>query len=282
MEAAPPRQLGITEQLAHSTVRIETDTGTGTGFFFRMDVREDGRHVPVIVTNKHVVERCSTGQFLISRALPDGSPDLTHHETFKFEKFPSHWFPHPSKNIDLCVMPVAPILERATAAGLQLFYRALDKSLIPSAAELDDLSPVEDITMVGYPNGLWDRVHNMPIFRRGITATHPRLNWNGNPEFLIDAACFPGSSGSPVFLLNEGAYVTKAGLNLSGGRLKLLGVLYAGPQHTVQGEIKIVTVPTADKRVAFSTIPNNLGMVIRATAIAELETALISVIPQRP
>jgi hypothetical protein len=275
-----PRQLGITEQLAHSTVRIETDTGTGSGFFFRMDVRADGRHVPVIVTNKHVVENCSMGQFLISRAKADGSPDLTKHETFKFEKFPTHWFPHPAKEIDLCAMPIAPIFERAKESGVQLFFRALDRTLIPSVEELDELSPVEDITMVGYPNGLWDRVHNMPIFRRGITATHPRLNWNGRPEFLIDAACFPGSSGSPVFLLNEGAYVTKSGLNLGGGRLKLLGVLYAGPQHTVEGQIKIVTVPTVDKPVAFSTIPNNLGMVIRSSAIAELEVALVSAIAQ--
>lgn len=280
MNEAPARQLGITEQLAHSTVRIETDTGTGTGFFYRMAVREDGRHIPVIVTNKHVVETCSTGQFLISRAQADGQPDLIQHETFRFEKFPSLWFPHPSKEIDLCAMPIAPILERAGSSGIALFYRALDKTLIPAGAELDDLSPVEDITMVGYPNGLWDRVHNMPIFRRGITATHPRLNWNGKPEFLIDAACFPGSSGSPVFLLNEGAYVTKSGLHLGGGRLKLLGILYAGPQHTVEGQIRIVTVPTVDKPIAFSTIPNNLGMVIRSTALTELETALTSAVGQ--
>jgi hypothetical protein len=222
------------------------------------------------------------GQFLITRSNADGSPNLIHHETFKFEKFPTLWFPHPSKDIDLCVMPIGPIFEQARGSGFQLFFRALDKTLLPNTAELDDLSPVEDITMVGYPNGLWDRVHNMPIFRRGITATHPRLDWNGRPEFLIDAACFPGSSGSPVFLLNEGAYVTKSGLHLGGGRLKLLGVLYAGPQHTVEGQIKIVTVPTVDMPVAFSTIPNNLGMVIRATALSELETALVSAIGQRP
>ena len=278
MDAAQARQLGVTEQLAHGTVRIETDIGTGTGFFYRMAVREDGRNIPVIVTNKHVIENCSTGQFLISRAQADGLPDLTRHETFRFEDFRSLWFPHPSNDIDLCAMPIAPIFERARSAGIQLFYRAMDKAFIPSAAELEELSPVEDITMVGYPNGLWDRVHNMPIFRRGITATHPRLNWNGKPEFLIDAACFPGSSGSPVFLLNEGAYVTKTGLHLGGGRLKLLGILYAGPQHTVEGEIRIVTIPTVETPVAFSTIPNNLGIVIRATALTELETALISAV----
>ena len=57
--------------------------------------------------------------------------------------------------------------------------------------------------------------------------------------------------------------------------MKFLGVLYAGPQYTVEGEIKIVTVPTINKPVAFSTIPNNLGLVIRATALNELESVIL-------
>ncbi len=44
--------------------------------------------------------------------------------------------------------------------------------------------------MIGYPNGIWDEANNMPIIRRGITATHPNFNYNGKPEFMIDAACF--------------------------------------------------------------------------------------------
>lgn len=52
--------------------------------------------------------------------------------------------------------------------------------------------------MVGYPDGIWDEFNNQPIVRRGITATHPKNDFNGKGEFLIDAVCFPGSSGSPV------------------------------------------------------------------------------------
>lgn len=272
--AAP--KLSVTEQLAYSTVRIETNTGTGTGFFYRFSVQENGWHIPAIVTNNHVVEGTSKGRFLISRAQPDGLPDLTHHEGFAFNDFSKIWTPHPSNDIDLCAMPIAPILAKAKETTTPLFYRPIDASLIPTQAELEELNPVEDITMVGYPNGLWDEVHNMPIFRRGITATHPKLDWNGKSEFLIDAACFPGSSGSPVFLLNEGGYLSKKGLHLGGVRIKLLGVLYAGPQHTVEGEIKIVTVPTQNKPIALSTIPNNLGVVIRATALHELDALLLS------
>ena len=63
-------------------------------------------------------------------------------------------------------------------------------------------------------------------------------------EFLIDAACFPGSSGSPVLICNVGAYRDKQGnLNLGSSRVLFVGVLYAGPQLTVTGDIRIVSVP---------------------------------------
>src|SRR5687767_4257067 len=103
---------------------------------------------------------------------------------------------------------------------------------------------LESITMVGYPNGLWDQANNLPIFRRGVLATDYKRDWNGRKEFLIDAACFPGSSGSPVMLFDVGSYHNRQGMHVGGSRIKLLGVLYAGPQHTVKGEVKIVHVPT--------------------------------------
>jgi len=58
--------------------------------------------------------------------------------------------------------------------------------------QLGELSAIEDIIMIGYPDGIWDSINNQPIIRRGITATQPKNNFNGKQEFLIDAACFPG------------------------------------------------------------------------------------------
>jgi hypothetical protein len=87
---------------------------------------------------------------------------------------------------------------------------------------------------------------------------------------MIDAACFPGSSGSPIFLLDEGAYAHRGGMTM-GSRIKLLGTLYAGPQYLTTGEIKIVNVPTASVPIAESKIPINLGLVIKSERILELE-----------
>ena len=125
--------------------------------------------------------------------------------------------------------------------------------------------------MIGYPNGIWDEINNLPVFRKGITATHPAKNYNGRDEFMIDAACFPGSSGSPVLLYNLGSYARKDGGTVIGTRIKFLGILYAGPQHTATGEIKIVPVPTQNVPVAVSRIPNNLGNVIKSKKLLDFE-----------
>jgi hypothetical protein len=279
-------KLPLSEQLAHSTVRIECESangevGTGTGFFFRFAEKE-GIHVPAIVTNKHVIAGAKKGQFIMTLTDEHGEPIEQSHHAFLFDNFERMWIPHPESDIDLCAMPIAPLLEASNREKKRLFYISLDKSLIPSKAEYEDMVLIEDITMVGYPNGIWDSVNNMPVFRRGITATHPNLDWNGKPEFLIDAACFPGSSGSPVFLYNQVGYATKSrGMVIGPGRIKLLGILYAGPQHTVTGEIKIVTIPTQNVPLAISLIPNNLGMVIKASKLEGFETLFHDILEKK-
>ncbi len=130
---------------------------------------------------------------------------------------------------------------------------------------------MEEIVMIGYPNGIWDRTHNLPIIRKGITATHARLPLNGKSEFLIDAGCFPGSSGSPVFLANIGSFLRPDGSMSIGTRIALLGTLYAGPQHTTTGDVVVVEVPTDTKALAIGAIPNNLGYVISSSRLSELE-----------
>ena len=271
-----PIQLAPSEQIAHSTVRIEIELadgkrGTGTGFFFSF-AKERDRHVPVIITNKHVVDSAVRGRFHLTTADLEGNPTYSKHEVFTFEGFQNFWVPHPEYDVDLCAMPIAPILERASQTGKKLFFVPLEMTLVPSVQDLAELTAMEDVLMAGYPNGIWDEQNNMPVLRRGVTATHPNLDWNGKPEFLIDAACFPGSSGSPVFLFNVGGYAQKSGGMAIGTRIKLLGVLYAGPQHTVEGEIRIVNVPILERPISVSTIPNNLGIVVKARKLDAFES----------
>lgn len=269
--------LSPAEQLAHSTVRIECDLpggiGTGTGFFYSLD-RKGDQHIPVIVTNKHVVQGAKKGRFLLTLQGSDGLPMVGQCQAYELDAFQQRWLAHPDPDVDLCVMPMAPLLQEAQKTGKQFYFATMDETLIPSAAEVDDMVGLESITMVGYPNGLWDRANNLPIFRRGVLATDYKRDWNGKKEFLIDAACFPGSSGSPVMLFEVGGYQTKKGMFMGTSRVKLLGVLYAGPQHTVQGEIQVVVVPTQQKAISLAGIPNNLGIIIKSEQLLAFEGKL--------
>lgn len=276
-ESMNTKYVNPVELLVHSTVRIECVTesgrGSGTGYFFAFN-EKDGRHIPCIVTNKHVVTGAKQGVFHLTRQADDGSPKLGQYATFVFDNFEEMWIGHPDPAIDLAIFPVGDILNSAKDRGESLYFVPLGKSITATPELLGSLPTMEEIVMVGYPNGIWDEKHNLPIIRRGITATHPKLSYNGKPEFLIDAACFPGSSGSPVFLANIGSYVNAEGAFCGGNRIALLGTLYAGPQHTATGEVVVVQVPTDTRAMAISTIPNNLGLVIHASKLFEFEVVI--------
>ena len=170
-------------------------------------------------------------------------------------------------------MPLSPIITEAQKRAVNFFQRSMGASLIPSDEKLLELMPAEEILMVGYPIGIWDSVNNLPVFRQGIAATHPGYRYNGRDEFLIDAACYPGSSGSPVLIVNQGSYRTREGIAI-GSRALFLGVLYASPRYTIEGEITVVEIPTQNVPIAKSSIPSNLGHVIRASKILDFEAAI--------
>lgn len=62
---------------------------------------------------------------------------------------------------------------------------------------------IEDIIMIGYPDGLINYNDNMPIVRKGTTATSICHLYNGLEIFITDLPTFGGSSGSPIFKIVE-------------------------------------------------------------------------------
>ncbi|MDR1755382.1 MAG: serine protease [Culturomica sp.] len=271
-------KLSTSELLSYSTVRISCEyndgaIGTGTGFIFNfLEDKEKNTVVPVVITNKHVVKDAIRGKFVFTIATTNQEPSDTDHYVTEYEDFESLWIMHPNDDVDLCALSIVPLILSARAQGINIFYWALSKDLLPDEKTYDSINALEEIVMIGYPNGLWDEVNNKPIFRKGITASHPKFDYCGKKEMIIDAACFPGSSGSPVLIFNEGAWKVKGNDHIMGGtRLILMGVLYAGPQYTADGEIVVIDVPTVQKSIFVPHNLLNLGYVIKAERILELE-----------
>jgi len=263
--------MSISDLISSSTVRIETfdqNSGTGTGFFFDFDPQtQETLDSLAIVTNWHVVEEVQNGQFILTKKDKNGEPINTEHLTIFLDKFESHWIPHPDPEIDLCILPIKSIKHLIKE---DFFYASFDASLIPSQEEIESLCAIEEIIMLGYPDGLWDTYNNKPIVRKGITATNPRLTYCGDEEFLIDAASFPGSSGSPILIYNIGQYLDKNDNHyFVKYRVILLGILYEGPQYNAEGTIERVAIKK--KNIVTTQIPINLGAAINSSKILDFE-----------
>ena len=131
-----------------------------------------------------------------------------------------------------------------------------------------DLDSIEDVIFIGYPNGLYDRTNLLPIARRGTTASPIGVDHEGLPAFLVDASVFPGSSGSPVFLIDRGLRMLRSGAIQLGGhgarRVLCLGVLVAVHTRSIEG--KVTEIP-ARVAVTFDE-PIGLGVVYKASTFA--------------
>ena len=272
--------LNTIEQLVRTTARIETTCpngiGSGTGFFLNLGFGTE-KPFTVLVTNKHVINGAQKIDLFMSRIKPREAwePAPESNVKLSLNTFMDSWILHPSPSVDLAALPFIPVMNHAYREGTPVYFRSLPSTLIPSSSELEELNAIEDIVMIGYPNGIWDDINNFPIVRRGITATPVSVPFRGRSEFVVDCACFPGSSGSPILLFNAGPYMNKVGdMVTSGGRVRLLGVLWGGPQYDALGELHVVPIPTSNasaREIALSRIPMNLGYCVRAEELKWFE-----------
>lgn len=225
----------VSTQLLYSTTPLITEKadGTrsiGTGFFFSVPV--DGRDgsIPLLVSNLHVLGDMIQGAFRLHRQH-DGLPT---NEVLNIDFDNTVVIRSQVPELDLAAVPIGPVLNQLEKTGNSYFLRTIDLSLIPTRETFEKLSAIEEVTLIGYPKGVFDRVNQIPVVRRGITATPAWNDFEGRREFLVDAGVFEGSSGSPVFIFNQGAYATSDGITV-GSRLYLIGMIkstYKGSRRT--------------------------------------------------
>lgn len=270
----------IAEQLFFTTVRIDTiaangGQGSGTGFFLLHKVADVD--YLFVVTNKHVVMGMREGRFSFLKQK-DGLPSLGDGFTLSIgpQDWSKMWFGHPDPNVDITICPLLPLLEFVKQQhGTDLFFRAVETSMIPTDDQLKELDALESVTFIGYPNGVWDSKNLLPVARRGTTASPIEVDFEGTPRFIIDASVFGGSSGSPVFILNQGSWATKQGGLVAGSRFHFVGVIAAVFFRTQMNQIVAVPIPTQVQPMAQQQEMIDLGIVFKARTVVETIEAFL-------
>jgi hypothetical protein len=265
-----PKPGTLSELLNFAVLRIVAanhQTGSaqiGTGYVCVVEFARDlGTHV--LVTNKHVIDGANLISFDVHLATGEGdaAPDSdTATITVSAGQVPVIMHPR----CDLVAILITPAIEAAAVArGCKFFVSPLPLGIFLTDEAALGLDIVEPITMIGYPSGLWDEQNKLPLFRRGFTASHPAIDFNGKPEFSVDIAVFSGSSGSPVFLIEQGLLLNKGDTAWSPKqRFWFLGTLWGGPRMTEKGEIRVEPVPTGANVHVETGVRMHLGWVIKA------------------
>jgi len=217
----------LSTQLLYTTVPIyglksDGSQVSGTVFIFSfINEQNNSKTIPFLITNYHVLDGVSQGfiEFSLSKNnLPVKGKSIRIH----FD----HTIIHNNKlgPLDLIAIPLAEAINKLDSENKNIFYRTIDANLIPKNDTIEKLAALEDIIFIGYPSGLYDNHNKSSIIRQGITATPIWNDFEGKPNFLIDAGVFPGSSGSPVFIFNQGSYPTNDGITI-GSRILFVGIL---------------------------------------------------------
>lgn len=262
----------IAGNMIYTTVRILTTgdhgMGAGTGFIFNLQSEEQkntAAGLPFLITNRHVVENTSIGMLMFFKSFDNelSAAVMDKPTALYLTDFPDFWFNHPDDTIDLCATFIGgQIIKSETQLGHRLFFRGVTEDLIPNT---EDIDAIEDVYMIGYPNAIMDDHNLIPVVRKGITATPWTANYKGKRSFLVDISVFPGSSGSPIFLMDQ----TRDDYDKT-KRVYFMGVMSAG--YSIANSNKLVEqyIPTSKEPIHETKEMLDLGIAIKSSCVIEM------------
>lgn len=263
-----------------TTVRLITffgdgdDTGSGTAFFFFLRESE-GMFRPTLITNKHVLNGATRIRFLM-HVEKDGA--INSHFPVEVD-LAGRRVDHPDAQLDVAMILLSDLFLSLQTESMTPKITPVTDDEIETDGQLLALGAVNNVVMPGYPIGISDEVNNYPIFRQGTTALHPATDYEGLPKGMLDISCHPGTSGSPVFALNEHH---QKGYVLGSQRMLFLGVVYASI-YDWETDVEICEIPTSRKKrgtphkelAVRYPVPTRLTLYVKAKALLIFRDVLV-------
>lgn len=249
------------DQMFFTTVRVVVETSAGpeygTACLLEYSFRPEFGTI-YLATAAHLLENATSGTLTFVPQDGEG-PKLQPH-VVEVTNIQHSFVRHPNPAVDVSVMGVDFLwLNNLVKGEFKPYWHAIRHRQAAGPSHYARMDSVEEIRFVGYPSGHYDRVNGLPIVRQGITASPPAIDYNGEPVFLIDAAVYFGSSGSPVYLNPQ---------RFDRGSNLFLGVLSEIVRATTTGTVE--NLPPSITLEALRTARLlNLGIVYKASTVFE-------------
>lgn len=216
----------VLEKAFFATLHIETQFSNGIraeGTAFIFEYKTEDNTYPFLVTAKESVSGAIEGRMTFMQSQ-NRAPLLGKGYTLDIEHFEKLWYAHPDDSVGVSVTPFVPFVKHIETAGIPVYFHALTDHETVGGND-SSLNLGDDIVYLGYPRGLWDKRHLLPVLRRAMVASIVSLKYQGIRQFLVDGRVVSGSVGSPVFHRPSGDHDIK-------GEPVLLGMLLRTPSES--------------------------------------------------
>lgn len=224
--------MGVNELLVSVTLIVQIQNGSpvgqATGFFYS---KNDTLY---LVTNRHVVcdEARSMKPDALRIRLHTDRMDLSKNAEVDVPLYSNGvplWHAHPdhaTKKIDIAVIE----LDQKHTKSKYVLKALSSSDFLPRQYVV---SPGEDVMVIGFPRGVSDAKHNLPVVRNAMISSAYGVDFNGSPNCIVDANLHPGTSGSPVMTKPKNMWVDDKGTTnlVTGNPMYFIGVHSATLSH---------------------------------------------------
>ncbi|MCX2745825.1 serine protease [Mangrovivirga sp. M17] len=227
--------------------------GNASGFFFRHN------GIKYLITNRHVVidenedfyPKYLKIKLHTNKENPRQNIDI---RVNLYEDSKPNWLEHKDyneKEIDVIALPLNKLtIEKTIDFDSTIINFFSQENFLNNYT----LSTFSNVIIVGYPLGFHDESNNLPVYRKGMVASSFKVDFEGDPYFLIDSNLHEGTSGSPVINSPHNLIIDNMGNGIHTQKYILLGVHSA--EHIVDKDplgLNVVWYP----RVIIEIIENN-------------------------